>query len=135
MDDARTEVVRQWLHKAENDLQNIRNNLAAAEVPTDTICFHAQQAIEKVLKAVLVGHGKNVSKTHDLVKLLTEVSEIMPELSVLEDRLEVISEYGVSVRYPNGYPEPELAEAVQAYETAQEIRDKVLGKLQLEPRR
>ena len=73
MDEVKNEVVRQWFHKAENNLQNIRNNLAAKEVPTDTICFHAQQAIEKVLKAVLVAQGRNVSKTHDLVSLLTEV--------------------------------------------------------------
>lgn len=50
MDERQREIVGQWFHKAENDLQNIRNNLAAKEVPMDTVCFHAQQAIEKVLK-------------------------------------------------------------------------------------
>jgi hypothetical protein len=39
-----------WLSKAENDLLNIENNLSAARVPWDTICFHAQQAAEKLLK-------------------------------------------------------------------------------------
>lgn len=31
-----------WLAKAEHDLLNIKNNLTAAEVPWDTVCFHAQ---------------------------------------------------------------------------------------------
>lgn len=126
MDEVTSEIVRQWLHKAENDLTNIRNNLAAKEVPTDTICFHAQQAIEKVLKAVLVAHGQNVSKTHDLVRLLTEVLEFIPALSSFEERLEEISEYGVAVRYPNGFAEPTLEEAVSAYESAREVKTAVL---------
>ena len=98
MDDATTGIARQWLHKAANDLQNIRNNLSATEIPTDTICFHAQQAIEKLLKGVLVANGRNVSKTHDLVRLLTEVTDILPELLPFEEQFEEVSEYGVAVR-------------------------------------
>ncbi len=40
-------LVRQWISRAENDLLNVRNNLAAQEIPWDTICFHSQQAAEK----------------------------------------------------------------------------------------
>ena len=43
-----------WLAKAEHDLLNIRNNLSAVQVPWDTVCFHAQQAAEKCLKALLI---------------------------------------------------------------------------------
>ena len=43
-----------WPAKAENDLLNVENNLAAAHVPWDTISFHAQQAAEKLLKAFVV---------------------------------------------------------------------------------
>ena len=46
-----------WIAKAENDLLNIRNNLSAPQVPWDTICFHAQQAAEKLLKAFVVSRG------------------------------------------------------------------------------
>ncbi len=55
-----------WLRKADHDLLNIENNLAAKEIPWDTICFHAQQAVEMVLKAFLVHQGSDLSKTHDL---------------------------------------------------------------------
>ncbi|QWV93333.1 HEPN domain-containing protein [Geomonas oryzisoli] len=131
MDEAQNEIVGMWLHKADNDLRNIKNNLAAEEIPTDTICFHAQQAIEKALKAVLVAHGQNAGKTHDLVRLLTEVLEFIPELSQYEDSLEEITEYGVAVRYPNGFSEPSLDEAVKAYEIAKEIRSRILEKIEL----
>lgn len=43
-----------WLEKADHDLLNIRNNLAATNISWDTVCFHAQQAAEKLLKAFLL---------------------------------------------------------------------------------
>lgn len=131
MDDATTDFVRQWFRKAEHDLQNIRNNLAAESVPTDTVCFHAQQAIEKLLKGLLVANGRNVSKTHDLVKLLTDVADIIPELLPFEEQLEDISEYGVGVRYPDDFYEPTLDEAHRAFELALKIKAIVLDKIQL----
>ena len=66
--------VRAWLRKAEHDRLNIENNLAATEIPWDTVCFHAQQAAEKLLKGFLLSHGHDVTRTHDLVALLTECS-------------------------------------------------------------
>jgi HEPN domain-containing protein len=131
MDEVTSEVVQQWLRKAEHDLQNIRNNLAADNIPTDTVCFHAQQAIEKLLKSVLVANARNISKTHDLVKLLTDVADILPELLPYEDQLEDISEYGVGVRYPDDFFEPTLDEARHAYEVALKIETIILNKLQI----
>lgn len=43
----RPDIVCLWVEKAEHDLLNIDNNLAASHVPWDTVCFHAQQAAEK----------------------------------------------------------------------------------------
>ena len=49
------EVVREWVLKAENDFTNAVHTLKLKEkCPTDTVCFHAQQAVEKYLKALLV---------------------------------------------------------------------------------
>jgi len=130
MDEITAEIVGQWLRKAEHDLLNIRNNLAAETVPTDTVCFHAQQAIEKLLKGLLVANGRNITKTHDLVKLLSDVSELAPELLPLEDQLEEISEYGVGIRYPDDFYEPTMDEANLAYSIALQIQAIILNKVQ-----
>ena len=50
---AEIEIARQWVAKAMSDLLNADNNLVATRVPFDTICFHCQQAAEKLLKAFL----------------------------------------------------------------------------------
>jgi len=49
---SRADLVRGWLRKAGSDLENVRLCLAAGQA-LDTACFHAQQAVEKSLKAYL----------------------------------------------------------------------------------
>lgn len=131
MDEVTLEVVRQWLYKADNDLKNIANNLASTDIPTDTVCFHAQQAIEKLMKAVLVANGCEVYKTHDLVRLLYDVGDLVPELAVYEDQLEEISEYGVGTRYPDGFCDPSIEETLHAYAVARHIKTIILDYLNL----
>jgi len=131
MDEVTLEIVRQWLHKADNDLKNISNNLAAVDVPTDTVCFHAQQAIEKLIKTVLVANGRAVFKTHDLVKLLGDVVDLLPVLSEFEEQLEEITEYGVGTRYPDGFCDPSIEEAQHAYAVARHIKAIILDYLNL----
>ena len=64
-------VIRQWVEKAENDLKNATHTLKLGrDCPTDTVCFHAQQCVEKYLKALLVFEGKDVSKTHHISELM-----------------------------------------------------------------
>ena len=52
--------VEAWIHKAENDSKT------SAHPAWDTVCFHAQQAAEKYLKAYLVFRGDIPPRTHDL---------------------------------------------------------------------
>ena len=48
-------VLREWLVKAENDLTAASQILKMGKAaPMDTICFHAQQCLEKYIKAILV---------------------------------------------------------------------------------
>jgi hypothetical protein len=67
-----------WLRKADHDLLNIQNNLAAKDIPWDTVCFHAQQAAEKVLKAFLVARGRDLSKRTIWWPYSPSVSSAMP---------------------------------------------------------
>jgi len=62
--------VKAWISKAENDFKNIKLVLPARDAPFDTVCFHAQQAAEKYIKAMLTFYGVPFSKTHDLPELL-----------------------------------------------------------------
>ncbi|MGB2987673.1 MAG: HEPN domain-containing protein [Phycisphaerae bacterium] len=105
---------RTWIAKAENDLLSISNNLSAERVPWDTVCFHAQQAAEKMLKAFLVSHGQTVSRTHNLEALLAEAVAVGGPLEVLEADCQLLTPYAVTLRYPGLAGDPSEQEGRQA---------------------
>lgn len=115
-----------WLRKADHDLLNIENNLAAKEIPWDTVCFHAQQVAEKVLKAFLVYHGRTLSKTHDLIALLAQCAEIDRALSDLEDDCHTLTSYGVAARYPDDLFEPAETDGRELVSTMRRLRARIL---------
>ena len=110
-----------WLAKADSDLLNISNNMASERVPWDTVCYHAQQAAEKALKALLVHHGRLPAKTHDLVALLQPCSEAEATLLVFEEKCRRLTGYGVAARYPGDIYDVDAATARGLVEAAREI--------------
>ncbi|MBI5095838.1 MAG: HEPN domain-containing protein [Candidatus Hydrogenedentes bacterium] len=68
------EVVEEWVRKAEGDFATANRELAAADNPNyDAACFHAQQCIEKLLKAAIIMRTALPHKTHDLVQLARQM--------------------------------------------------------------
>ena len=64
-------LTRQWVAKAEGDFQIVQRELRARKHPNlDAACFHAQQCIEKYLKARLQEENIAFPRTHDLGQLL-----------------------------------------------------------------
>jgi HEPN domain-containing protein len=120
---------RAWLAKAESDLLNIENNLSAARIPWDTICFHAQQAAEKLLKAVLVYRGRSPARTHDLIALLAACVEVNPALAGLEEDCRRLSYYSVTSRYPADLYEPGEDDAREMIAAARRVRAQILSGL------
>ena len=64
----RTSHGRAWLAKADSDLAAARLLLQAHGL-ADIVCFHAQQAVEKLLKAILASSEKPIPRTHNLEEL------------------------------------------------------------------
>lgn len=63
------------------------------------IGFHAQQAVEKALKAVMVARGLEVSRTHDLAALGQTLLDKKTELPVSIDQLRGLNPFAVEYRY------------------------------------
>lgn len=57
MSDETDEAVRQWRTKARSDWTTVEILLGSERCPADTVCFHCQQFVEKLLKALLTRHG------------------------------------------------------------------------------
>ena len=115
------EIARQWLAKARNDLLSADNNLRAEEIPFDAVCFHCQQAAEKLLKAYLVGKGRLYPATHDLFLILEKILPIRPDAEHMRDALAILLPYAVEVRYPDVGHMPSEEDAREARDAAGEV--------------
>ena len=94
---------REWLNRA-------RSNLALAKArPSETyledLCFEAQQAAEKALKAMLIAAGVAFPYVHDLAHLLTVLEKAGTQIPDAIRGVESLTRYAVITRYP-GLAEP-----------------------------
>jgi len=107
------------LKKAANDLVAAKATLATGKA-LDTVCFHAQQAVEKSLKAILALHDVKYPWRHDLGELLELVRPFAPEVVPFEDRIISMAPFAVEIRYDEEF-EPSIDEANEALQTALEV--------------
>lgn len=94
------EITGEWLEKAEEDYI-VANREYSTDPPVyNAVCFHAQQCIEKLLKAILQENEILFPKTHDLTMLVDACAELIPALKEDRDAITRLSIYAVDVRYP-----------------------------------
>ncbi|MBI4570039.1 MAG: HEPN domain-containing protein [Planctomycetes bacterium] len=110
-DEVKRELVREWLTSAGQDLDVARYLLTQHTSWFNTICFHAQQAAEKFLKAILVHHQVEFTKTHDLKELLRLVGTVDAPLADSLASVRVLTPYAIQARYPSEIPHCDRAVA------------------------
>jgi HEPN domain-containing protein len=98
------------LRRANSDLALACGRLRREVLPED-LCFHAQQAVEKSLKAVLISKGIDFPRTHNLRVLIDALPETIFRDPVL-DSSAALTDYAVSTRYP-GETEPVTKEELK----------------------
>ncbi len=109
-----------WLEAALSDIQIIEEVIELEHL-THMVAFHSQQAIEKVLKAILEEYDKKVPKTHELVNLSENAREVI-EFEIDYDITEQLNELYLDARYPtdigllpNGKPSVETSKTFYRY--------------------
>lgn len=123
--------IKQWVFKANNDLKTARDEMNTSQPATDTVCFHAQQCVEKLLKAFLTSSNLHAGRTHNLVKLVEMCKTVDKEFDYLYTlNVAGLNEYAIDVRYPDDFYIPEIDEAKSAIETAEKVTAFVLRKLE-----
>lgn len=107
-----------WAQKAEEDYAAaIALSRKRARPLSDVVCFHAQQCIEKYLKALLVRHRIYFPKTHDLLALCELARPVAPTLELSKPALACLKPYAVEFRYPD-----ERATATEARVAVRQMR-------------
>ena len=94
-------VVEEWIRKAEGDFVSALREYRARKLPNfDAAGFHAQQCIEKYLKAWLQIHNIRYEKIHDLLALKELCLSSFSELELYAKSLGYLNQFAVAFRYP-----------------------------------
>ena len=122
-------LVGEWIKKADLDFKTAVRLSAETEF-RDIVGFHAQQAVEKYLKALLTRHQIEFPKTHVIRRLLILLEPVEPVIVDALDDANWLSPFGAEIRYPGDRAEALPGEEVRARQLAQEVRDAVMGVLE-----
>ena len=93
------------LQKARDDEYVLRCLINDPSAPLWAIGFHAQQAVEKALKAALATTGEQYPYIHDLERLLESVLESGCNLPPDADELPRLTPFGTVLRYDAAEPD------------------------------
>ena len=103
-DEERLAAAKSWISKGRDDLRSARVRLNHPdEMTAEIAAFHAQQAAEKALKAVLIKRGISIRKTHDLEELHRLVGG---DFEPSAEELAPLTPYAVQSRYPDWPVQP-----------------------------
>ena len=94
-------AAKQWLEKSQHSL-SAAEILFDADHYTDIIGQELQQAIEKMLKALLAASNSKIPKTHNLIELYELVSE---DIQISDENLVLLAratKFYIEERYPIG---------------------------------
>lgn len=123
-------LTKEWIEKAEEDYRTAIREIRVKKEPSyDVVCFHAQQCVEKYLKALLQEKKTRFPNTHDLVELLRLCLTSYPQLEKYKESFSKITDYAVDFRYPGIFATRATAkEAVEIMKEAKKSIRRCLGK-------
>jgi HEPN domain-containing protein len=110
---------KDWLRHAFSDLE-LAHIAPNEKILLEDLCFHAQQASEKALKAVLVANGIPYPKTHNIRTLL----ELLPQDVTPSQEIQgasILTDYAVISRYPGDFEPVTEDEHQEAFRLAEAV--------------
>ncbi len=110
---------REWLNRARSNLALAKNR--APGVYLEDLCFEAQQAAEKAIKAVLIGRGVEFPYVHDLSRLLSLLEEGGQTIPTEVHTAGTLTPYALITRYPGIVRPVTQKEYVKAVEIAEAV--------------
>ncbi len=117
------ELAAEWLRRADDDLRMAEFALSGQPPVHWGAAFHAEQAAEKLLKALLTSHGTEFARSHDIGYLLDLCEAIEPRTARLRATATGLTDFAVEARYPVPRREPTASEAGEAVDIARDVRE------------
>ena len=113
-----------WISKADEDIEAAELCLTVGERMANVAAFHAQQAAEKLLKALISAASIEPPRVHDLAVLSDLATEARLDVQTLAEKIEGITSWAVLTRYPShgDTAPPTIAEISEALMLVRRLR-------------
>jgi HEPN domain-containing protein len=108
------EEPREWLNRAQSDLLLAKTKKEG--IYLEDLCFHAQQAVEKAVKALMIKNGVEFPYIHDIAGLFTLLERAGYDLPKMAREGEKLTRFAVFTRYPG------IAQPISSKEYDEAIR-------------
>ena len=93
--------VKKWVRYAQMDYDAAKNMSELFNpVPLEIVCFHCQQAAEKILKAYALVMGEPLKKIHNLTIINAQCKKHNPDFSDFDRVVIMLNDYAVIHKYP-----------------------------------
>jgi HEPN domain-containing protein len=112
---------REWLSRAQSNLRRARADARLEGVYLEDLCFDAQQAAEKAVKALLIHRGVEFPYVHDLARLFTLLEASGLDVPEQIRAAEVLTPYAAITRYPTLFEPVTDAQYRDAIKFAQRV--------------
>ena len=112
-----------WLARARSNLKRASVGSDDPEVFLEDLCFDAQQAAEKALKALCIHYELEFPKTHSLVVLMDLLKSAGISIPPEVQEADTLTQYAVQARYPGWDEDVTMVEYQQALRLARRVVD------------
>jgi HEPN domain-containing protein len=121
--------VKKWIHFAQMDLDSAIALAERFRPPLEIVCYHCQQATEKILKAYIIAKTNTPpQKTHVLIDLLGTCAQYSTDFDNFKKICIKLTPYITVTRYPSSMDLTEYA-MKQALNDAQAVLEFTIPKL------
>ena len=92
-------LINEWYVKARQDIATVRHMQTYHPIPIEIVCYHCQQAGEKILKGMLTNKEIKVPYTHQLDILLNLLDD--RRMDGIQDACDILTQFATTTRYPS----------------------------------
>ncbi len=114
---------KEWLRRAKSNLARAKAGRTSEDILYEDLCFDAQQAVEKALKAICVIHEIKFSKVHDISYLMELLEKSGIKIPKRLQKAKILTDYAVETRYPGDY----IPVDEDMYKEALELAEKIVS--------
>ena len=115
------EIILNWLKRARSNLERAKMGKVSQGILYEDLCFDAQQAVEKSLKAILIKLNQSFPKTPSIGILLKLIEEAGVEIPENINQAKLLTVYAVDARYPGDYEPVSKEEYKEALKIAEDV--------------